>query len=314
MRDARPIARQPCIRQRLAAGAALSAALGLAAMLALTAAQGLAGAHGPASAPGLAAAQGLAGGPAQAVAQGLAGGPAQAGAQGPAGGPDAAILEIVGRVDGDRALTDLRRLSGETEICAGGECGQIANRLTGSAALALALEYVRQAVDSPAYEATFVPWARDRYADRNLILRKTGVISPAEEVYVVAHVDGVSSCPGPQCPAADDNGSGTVAAMEVARTFADTDFARTVVVFFSTGEEQGSLGVSAYIDSSEPARLAAIHSLINVDMLGFDSDGDNAMELYYGDHAPSLALAHTISRTIGTYEPILVPRIDPGCG
>ncbi len=228
--------------------------------------------------------------------------------------PEPTVLALLAAVDFDRCQRDLRRLTGMERLCAGSRCGTIGNRLTGGPGLELALDYFLEELGRLGYEPQIEAWQGRQVADRNVLVRKTGVVSPTEEVFVVAHVDGVGSCPGPVCPAADDNGSGAVATLELARVFAGTSFARSVVLLFTTGEEQGMVGAQAFIARRSREELRAIHGLINVDMLGYDGNGDNVVELYYGEHPPSVELAQRIRQAIETYVPALRPRPDPGCG
>jgi Zn-dependent M28 family amino/carboxypeptidase len=88
----------------------------------------------------------------------------------------------------------------------------------------------------------------------------------------------------------------------------------TVTFLFSTGEEQGELGVQAYVRSLAPQDLGSIYALVNLDMVGYDGNDDDAMVLYYGDHAPSLALARTMQDAILSAGLPLAPAINPGCG
>lgn len=227
---------------------------------------------------------------------------------------DPAVQELVNAVEGERALNDLRQLAGDVPLCTSSECRKLTNRLTGSSDLELATDYIAEELTDSGYDVDIQPWRRGLYSDRNVLARKTGVVSPTEEVYFVAHVDGVASCPARRCPAADDNASGTVGGLEVARIFADTQFARTLVLMFSTGEEQNTQGVSRYLEQLPPDELKRIRYLVNVDMIGWDGNGDSVIELYYGDHSPSRALAEKMKEAVLTYEPRLVPHIDSRCG
>lgn len=221
---------------------------------------------------------------------------------------DTIVQSLVNGVDRDRLLDELRRLTGEAPLCVQSDCQTNAKRITGSAELAHAVDYVADTAQTLGYNVSVEPWRSGPYTDRNVILRKTGTISPTEEVYYVAHVDGVN------CPAADDNGSGTVAALEMARLFADVEFARTVVIFFSTGEEQLMHGVKAFLKSRSQAEIAAIHSLINSDMIGYDGDGDRVMELYHDNHPPSMAVARVMADVVPAYKIDLVIQPNAGCG
>jgi acetylornithine deacetylase/succinyl-diaminopimelate desuccinylase-like protein len=227
---------------------------------------------------------------------------------------DARIVELVNRVDRERALDELSRLTGDAPLCVDNDCWPLANRLTSSDELAHATDYVAAELRDLGYEVAVAPWSYGRVADRNVFARKRGATVPDELVYYVAHVDGVAACPAGLCPAADDNGSGTVAGLEIARALAGVELERTLVFMFSTGEEQGMLGARAYINDLPRDDLEAIRYLVNVDMIGWDGDGDNVIELYHGDEEKSRAQAMLMRDVIEAYTPELVPRLDPGCG
>jgi hypothetical protein len=88
----------------------------------------------------------------------------------------------------------------------------------------------------------------------------------------------------------------------------------TIVLSFSTGEEQGTLGVESYNDQLTPEQLSSIKVVINLDMLGYDANQDWAMELWHGGHAGSLALAELIGDTIAAHQFRLVPEFAVRCG
>jgi len=162
------------------------------------------------------------------------------------------------------------------------------------------------------YSVEFRDWSRSGYSDQNLIATRKGALTPTEEIHLVAHVDGVQQSTQ-SYPAADDNASSVVNGLELARIFSNYSFGRTVVFFFSTGEEQGALGAKAYLDGLSPSELGAIKYVINRDMTGYDANKDGVMELAHGDHPPSIALAQVMSETIHTYQLDLDPHVIVGC-
>jgi Zn-dependent M28 family amino/carboxypeptidase len=85
-------------------------------------------------------------------------------------------------------------------------------------------------------------------------------------------------------------------------------------LLFTTGEEQGTLGVQSYIDQLTPQELGSIKYVVNVDMVGYDGNGDGVMELWHGGHTPSMALTQTMSDTIQAYQLDLSPGFVVGCG
>lgn len=226
--------------------------------------------------------------------------------------PTQPVWEMLGQVDGDRALSDLRRLTGEEPTCVSTGCYTITHRLTGSEGLDWAMDYLYENLITLDYTVEFRDWSRSGYADRNLIVRKMGVLTPTEEIYLVAHVDGAKGSEE-RYPAADDNASSVVNGLELARVFSNYSFGRTIVLFFSTGEEQGMLGATDYLDGLSPSDLNAIKYVINRDVTGYDANGDGVMELGHGDHPPSVALAQVMSATIDAYQLDLDPHVIASC-
>ncbi len=66
---------------------------------------------------------------------------------------------------------------------------------------------------------------------------------------------------------ADDNASGTVAVMELARMFVRLPPKRSVIVIAFSGEELGLLGSQYFVDHS-PVPLDSVEAMINFDMVG----------------------------------------------
>jgi hypothetical protein len=213
------------------------------------------------------------------------------------------VSAVINAVSKDRILTDLRRLTGADQVCLDHGCYTITNRVTGSVGLLWAEDYIIEQLNSLGYAVQIQDWGG--YAKHNLIVRKTGTLSPEEEIYFVAHMDGVN------VPAADDNGSGTVDLLEVARMISRRDFEKTIVLLFSSGEEQGTQGVSYYLDHLNPKQLAAIKYVINMDMVGYDQNSDGIMELFNGDQP--LNFVRFLADIIASYHINLAPQIVSDC-
>jgi hypothetical protein len=224
------------------------------------------------------------------------------------------VWEMLGKVSKDRALNDLKRLTGEEPICIENECYIIHNRYTGSEGLSWAKNYVYQELVGLGYEVNFQDWSSSGYTDQNIIARKSGALYPEEEIYFVAHLDGEKKLWLNRFPAADDNASGVVDILELARVLKDYSLSRTVMLLISTGEEQDALGVQSFLDQLSSSELRSIQYVVNTDMIGYDANQDHVMELWHGDHPPSIDLVHTISETIQTYQLDLSPRFIVGCG
>jgi hypothetical protein len=166
----------------------------------------------------------------------------------------------------------------------------LAGRLTGtpgndSAAAYIARRYktLKLTAAAPQYEQHFV--ARPpAHASPGAALPTQNVFAilpgrdPAlrgEYVVVGAHFDHLgTSTEGALDPeshavrrGADDNASGTAAVLELARLFASTPTRRSIIFANFSGEEQGVLGSSYFVDHS-PVPLDSIDAMVNFDMVG----------------------------------------------
>jgi hypothetical protein len=227
--------------------------------------------------------------------------------------PDDFILDILASVRQDRIVNDLKQLTGETPLCIDSACYTIQNRLTGSEGLRHAKDYVFKELNSLGYSVVRQDWSLEGYSDQNIIARKTGRLYPNEAIYLVAHLDGVKTTTDERFPAADDDASGVVDLLELARVLSSYTFNRTLVLLFSTGEEQGVLGVRSHVSALSASELSAIRYVVSVDMVGYDANRDGAMQLWSGDHAPSLTFAQQLSELIQAYPLDLSPQVITGC-
>mgnify|MGYP000712036803 CR=1 FL=1 len=91
----------------------------------------------------------------------------------------------------------------------------------------------------PATSPKRTPW-------RNIIIDIPGQTLPHEILVFAAHFDAV-----PRSPGADDNGTGAVALLEMARLLKDRPMQRTLRLIFFNLEEVGLVGSHAYVQSIE---------------------------------------------------------------
>jgi hypothetical protein len=91
-----------------------------------------------------------------------------------------------------------------------------------------------------------------------------------EFIVVGAHYDHIGSGEGNIYNGANDNGSGTVALIELAEALSANPPARSVILAWFTGEEQGLWG-SEYMSAYPPVPIEHIKACINLDVIsGFD--------------------------------------------
>jgi hypothetical protein len=117
--------------------------------------------------------------------------------------------------------------------------------------------------------------------------------------------------PNVDAPGANDDGSGTVLAMELARVFAESgiEFEATLVFMAVAGEEQGLVGAAAHAQKMK-ADNVPVQALFNNDIVGNERGGngivDGATVRVYSEgpeDSPSRALAQFTRRFAERYVP-----------
>jgi len=102
---------------------------------------------------------------------------------------------------------------------------------------------------------------------KNIVATKPGTVS-TEQVIICGHADDTSPDYNNRAPGADDNASGTAAAIEAARVMASSDFKRTIKFIGFSGEEQGLYGSGEYAAEAK-GRGDVINAVLNFDMIGY---------------------------------------------
>jgi hypothetical protein len=117
----------------------------------------------------------------------------------------------------------------------------------------------------------------------NVVATKVGSRYPGQHIVIGAHHDAVRDSPG-----ADDNGSGTVGVLEIARVLQGIDTEMTFVFVTFDSEESGLRGAHHYADDATD-RGDSIVYMLNMDMIG-DSNNVSLAKLFTGVADDSYAL------------------------
>lgn len=110
----------------------------------------------------------------------------------------------------------------------------------------------------------------------NVVGRKPGCVNEASTFLVDAHYDAVANVPG-----ADDNATGVVATMSIARILSQYSFKNSLRFVGFSFEEQGLIGSQHYVLNSIPA-WEQINGVLNMEMIGYYSDEPNSQEVPQG--------------------------------
>jgi acetylornithine deacetylase/succinyl-diaminopimelate desuccinylase-like protein len=147
-----------------------------------------------------------------------------------------------------------------------------------------AAAYIFNEYNSMGYDVRYHNWSADSIFGSNVEATLHGIDPNSDEIYIVlAHYDTVYDSPG-----ADDDGSGTVAAMAIAYLFKDLAFNHTIKFLAVSGEEQGLWGSSFYAYEAYE-RGDNIVAVINADMIGYAvTDTDKTHVNVYDDEDQSI--------------------------
>ena len=96
----------------------------------------------------------------------------------------------------------------------------------------------------------------------NIIVTKTGTVYPNTYLIIDAHYDTING------PGTNDNGSGTVLLMELARLLKDVDTEYSIKFIHFSGEEPGLIGSNYYVNTTVIPNNLDISLVFNIDEVG----------------------------------------------
>ncbi|MEO0162681.1 MAG: M20/M25/M40 family metallo-hydrolase [candidate division WOR-3 bacterium] len=165
------------------------------------------------------------------------------------------IQEIVNRVNPDTVLSFVRRLQNfRTRYSTHDSCFAAAN-------------WIRNKFIEYGCDSVYFQYHTSGYAP-NVIGIKRGVLYPNIYAIIDGHFDATSNQAPNIAPGADDNASGTAAALEAARVLRDYQFEYSARFIAFSGEEQGLYG-STYYANNARQNGDSILGVLNGDMIGY---------------------------------------------
>ncbi len=227
--------------------------------------------------------------------------------------PPPVLGRIVGSVSEARLVADIAALQDDDAVP-----GQDAlrSRYTRVAGLDAEAAYIARQLSATGLRVSYFPFTYGRTVN-DVVAVLPGLRPESEGFYIVcAHYDSTagvdprwaSNWQTMPAPGADDNGSGTAAVLEAARVLARQRLTYGVRFVLLAGEEQGARGGEAYAAAVQAAG-ANVLGVINLDMVGYDSNNDGAVEVHTGLTGASEALGQALVRNMGRYAPSLQPSV-----
>lgn len=198
------------------------------------------------------------------------------------------VQSIVDEVSIDSLLLSVQELSGEIPTRIGDSLYTITSRnriFEGNEKAAIYLKQKLESFGLPTSEQDFVPLGR------NIFAVQMGTVYPDSSIIFCAHYDSMPVFH--LAPGADDNASGTAAVLEAARILSKYHTKYTIIYALWDNEENGKLG-SAFYAGQAYSNNENILGVLNLDMIGWDSDDDGRFEVHTNIHGNSIQQANEI--------------------
>ncbi|MBI4533916.1 MAG: M28 family peptidase [Candidatus Melainabacteria bacterium] len=201
-------------------------------------------------------------------------------------------------------------LTGEVAVSAGGRSGLIASRNSFGKDIDLALAYLEEFYRGLGLQTVREPYTARGKTYFNLVATQPGKVSPDRVLIIGAHLDSTAGRPSSTekvAPGADDDGSGTVSLMEIAKALTKLPLGVTVRYVHFTGEEQGLWGSYSYSDKVAEAKTNLV-AMIQLDMVGWCAKPGNRLDIHDGkDRNGSHALVGYFVANVSRYGLALRP-------
>jgi hypothetical protein len=217
--------------------------------------------------------------------------------------------EVIDQTSLDSLSQVVRALSGDAPVVIDGRTEVIRSRHRDYLGNDLAANYINAKLTS--YGLVVVDqWVSG--TARNVYALQTGSRYPNRKYIFGAHYDSMPD--STVSPGADDNASGTAAVLEAARVLSRYTPEYTIMYALWDEEEEGAIG-SGYYAFNANRTGETIEGMINVDMIGWDSDNDGEFFINVRDISSSTLLANAMVDVNTRYGIGLSPRIvNPGSG
>jgi hypothetical protein len=223
--------------------------------------------------------------------------------------PDPLIQSMIDQVNSSTVDDYTAGLTGDQAVWVGGEWYTIASRYTYSGVpIQKATQWTGEHFAELGLDVEYHQWGGASYP--NVIAERPGLINPEDIFIIGGHLDDVSGTPG-----ADDNASGSVAAMIAADILTQYEWGCTLRFALWTGEEQGLNGSQAYAQRSYQMG-ENILGYLNLDMISWNTPNSSPdIDLLYNPNMPpTQVLAQLFADVVAAYNLNLVPQLVTSLG
>ncbi|TAL67827.1 MAG: M28 family peptidase [Bacteroidetes bacterium] len=221
---------------------------------------------------------------------------------------DENVMKVLDNINSDSIISFIGDLYGESQIYVDNLAYFIKSRYKLSDGNIKAAEYLRQKLLSYGLETYFQNYS---LTGTNIYAFQTGTDDPDKKYYMSAHYDDMPKVG--DAPGADDNASGCAIVLEAARIISQWKSKYTIIYGFFDEEEQGYVG-EKYFAFNSGILTEGILGVIEIDMVGWDSNNDNVLLVRPTDHDGAIKLKNKIIELADTYDFEVKPIIkNIGC-
>ncbi|GGG42326.1 hypothetical protein GCM10010976_12360 [Bizionia arctica] len=135
------------------------------------------------------------------------------------------------------------------------------------------------------------PFTYSKGTSNNIIITKTGTTYPNTFLIIDGHYDTING------PGTNDNGSGTVLIMEIARLLADVPTEYSIKFIHFSGEEDGLVGSNYFVNNTVIPQNLDIKLVLNIDEVGGVSGMTNNSIVCERDESSSPTTNNVASNT-----------------
>ncbi|OUR99455.1 hypothetical protein A9Q86_12880 [Flavobacteriales bacterium 33_180_T64] len=136
-------------------------------------------------------------------------------------------------------------------------------KTVGSSALANTESWITTRYQNLGYtDIVLQPFTYSSGTSNNIIITKTGSLYPNTFVIIDAHYDTING------PGTNDNGTGTVLLLELARLLKNIDTEYSIKFIHFSGEEDGLIGSNYYVNNTVVPQNLDIKIVFNIDEVG----------------------------------------------
>ena len=198
------------------------------------------------------------------------------------------ISSIINQVSIDSLYDNLGHLTGEKSVSISSGTHFITSRYSTSDGNIYAEEYLRNRLRNYIQNTSIQYFTN---GGGNIIGIQRGIKYPNKQIIICAHFDDMPN--KGSAPGADDNGSGTSAVLEAARILSNYKTDYTIIYALWDNEEIGLRGSYYYAQQAGSSKDSII-AVINLDMIGWDSNNDFLAEIHTRDIASSNQIRNTL--------------------